>query len=109
MTDGAGVPSPAGVAAFESDAVSPLPLAAGTGVDGDSLTSLESFWSLAAAGDSGLVASSPIASRSIVDGTERVTRRDGLPPDLRRPSGVLVGGAMGEKLVESRASGGRIK
>lgn len=39
IEDGAGVPSPAGVAAFESDAASPLPLAAGTGVDGDSLTS----------------------------------------------------------------------
>lgn len=103
MADGAGVPSAAGVAAFESDAVSALPLAAGTGVDGDSLASLESFWSLAVAGDSGLVASWPMASRRMEDGTDRVMIKVGLPPDLRRLSDVLVGGAMEKKLVESHA------
>lgn len=60
------------------------------------------------AGDSGFIASSPMASRSMADGTLRVTRRVGLSPDLRRPSGVLVGGAMGEKLGKSRVVG-RIK
>lgn len=89
--EGAGVPSPAGVAAFESDALSPLLLvfagaAAGDPV-GDALMSFE--------GDSALTAlGSKTFCNSSVE-TLRVTTMLGLPPDLRRPSpAVLLGGAI---------------
>lgn len=93
MADGAGVPSPlvpsaAGVAALESDALSALePLvagcAAGASGTGELVFSLMSF-----SGDSSLTGwgSRPKISRNLAGETLRVTSKPDLLPDLRRPS-----------------------
>lgn len=89
MELGAGVPSACGVAAFESEAFSPLVLVAGVGCaafeSGDCLTSSGSW-----AGESSTLR----ISRSLEGSTVRLTIRVGLPPDFRRPSCALVDGAM---------------
>lgn len=103
MADGAGVPSPlvpsaTGVAALESDALSPLePLVTGCAAaaaasgTGELVFSLMSF-----SGDSSLTGwgSAPKISRNLEGETLRVTSRPDLLPDLRRPSVDLAGGAM---------------
>lgn len=89
MDEGPGVPSAAGVAAFESDALSPLEAvrAAAADSEGDALTSF--------AGDSSLTASGDMSRCSSSDETLSVTTMVGLLPDLRRPSPVfLLGGAI---------------
>lgn len=106
IEEGAAVSSAAGVAAFESDALSPVELtlvgAAGVlGVSGESfdselsLESLESLVSLT--GTSSSPDTGEMMSRNWVDGTFKVTIRLSLPADLRRPSTDLVDGAMAAK------------
>lgn len=107
MEPGAGVPSACGVAAFESEALSPLAVAGGAGCvlaagvesgDDDCLTSSES-----GAGESSICR----ISRSLDGSTGRLTIRVGLPPDFRRLSMALVvdgamtrgGGAARERLA----------
>lgn len=89
IDDGPGVPSAAGVAAFESDALSPL-VFAGAAVaesEGEALTSL--------AGDSSLIEAGSKSRRSSSDEILSVTTIVGLLPDLRRPSPeFLLGGAI---------------
>lgn len=95
MTDGAGVPSAAGVAAFESVAFSPFAVGAAATLaelEGDSLTSLGSEGDLAE-GVSSLMESGSTISCSRREGTVKVISRPALPPDLRRASADLaVGG-----------------
>lgn len=85
----AGVPSGAGVAALESEPLSPLGATWSVAeVAGESFASLESV-----TGDSSFTTSGSRTSRNRADGTERLTRRLGLlPPDLRRPSVFADGG-----------------
>lgn len=92
MTDGAGVPSAAGVAVLESDAFSPLELTGADELAGESLTSLGTGTSLTE-GVSSLMKPGKI-SRSRAGDTARVTTRLGLPPALRRPSVALPDGAI---------------
>jgi hypothetical protein len=93
VTEGAGVPvtSAAGVAALESDAISPLEMTGAAGVAdlaGDSGALGSSM------GVSSLMDSGSTSSRSREGVMLSVTTRLGLPPDFRRLSVVLFEGAM---------------
>lgn len=85
---GTGVPSATGVAALESEALSPLEtpdtgrLPEGAGESTDSFGSVDSFGT----GDSASGDSIFMTSRSLDEGILRVTSKPGLLPDLRRPS-----------------------
>lgn len=97
MTDGTGVPSGTGVAAFESVTFSPFELAGAAGpaaeLAGDALTSLGSEDDLSD-GDSSLTESGSMISRRRRGVMASVTSRLGLLADLRRPSAALVAGGM---------------
>lgn len=75
----AGVPSAAGVAAFESDAASPLEIAGAAEGAGESFASTVGFGS---SGVSSFGDSSGKISRSCDDGTLSVTTRPALEPDF---------------------------
>lgn len=86
MEDATGVPSGAGVGAFESDAF-PLPLPAGEAGASAFLTSVVGVWALVSVSED-----SRISLRRSGDAA-RVTTKLGLPPDLRLLSpGLLEGG-----------------
>lgn len=94
MEVGAGVVSAAGVAALESDALSPLLELLGAASvaegSGDSLVSVVSL-----IGDSSSSTDlGSTSSRSFGAETFKVTSRLGLLPDFLRPSAVLLGGAI---------------
>lgn len=90
MDDGPGVPSCAGVAALESEAVSPLFGVASRmpDVDGDA------SGLLSGEGVSFLATVEPMSSRRRSGATVKLTNRVGLPPDFRRASLGLAVGAM---------------
>lgn len=99
MVDGAGVPSGAGVAALESDALSPFEALAASWVAegaGESTTSLVSLM-----GDSSLMDWGSTISRSFAGDTVSLTSRVGLLLDFRRASMDFDGGAMVESAVVS--------
>lgn len=107
IAEGAGVPSAgvasgAGVAALESEALSPFVLlAGGCEPEADTASVGESalaFMSLE--GDSSLIESGASRARSLSGDTLRVTIKLALVLDLRRASADLTGGAMVLREVE---------
>lgn len=95
---GAGVPSAAGVPAagvpaLESDALSPLELAAVATLPDGAGELIESFGSVDSfdAGDSSSPESALMSLRSLEEGTVNVTSKPALPPDFRRPSAAFGG------------------
>ena len=99
MVEGAGVPSAGvasgtGVAALESEALSPfVTLAAGCEPEMDAAGE-SAFTLMSLAGDSSLTTSGAIRARNLSGETLRVTIKVALVLDLRRVSEDLAGGAM---------------